>query len=660
MTTELAATRAEATESAVKASAGYAAWKEAGLVGTLTIDIMCGLGLLTIGWLLAAAYGMAGQKGGTGLVIGLIAGVVVLGATPAAVLVPIAYVAAWAYVHIKVSGYNKRYRRELTARLLNAEARLRDHPKSAEALRSKAHALRELGRTEEATACYRELTTRTSDDPDLHNELGLCLMEQKNYEEACRSFRAAVEAADEQAPQLEQYYHSLAKALKKTGRKQEAKNAESRARRVAGEREARERAEKAASKAKMDENSSVAATEDPEGGPATPREKSRTRTRRSSPKTDVRKQKTLDGAVNPVVFLLAGALVAAAYLGLRTVTQGWTRDFLFHRSPVQWISLYAFAVGMCLLVDRARVYLRERRAVRHLEKAGSGRGTTTWREIPASAVRTRFRRIRARMVKQGVAEAESHARWLAENDAADLDAGYTLLGDLVQVLPLVGFFGTVLGLSMGLYQRFGAAGNSDPQAFAGAIGTAFDTTLLALACTIVIIILKCLLRKREEAVLMSLNRFISSYVGQISGRVPSAHLRGDSGKDPQHGLDRLAQKVEAALAKAGEGNRKIAAAICSELGRQLAAVAEESARAIRQEIAEARRQAVNAVQASEERDHNLGTVAERMADAAQENVQAVNRLAATIAKHDGHAGRISIIDRPCTEKKEVEHETAQA
>ncbi|MBR7139079.1 MAG: MotA/TolQ/ExbB proton channel family protein [Lentisphaeria bacterium] len=93
--------------------------------------------------------------------------------------------------------------------------------------------------------------------------------------------------------------------------------------------------------------------------------------------------------------------------------------------------------------------------------------------------------------------------------AADTDASentYTLPQGLIWAIPVLGFIGTVLGLSEAV-GGFGAvvAGGADLDALKGALGgvtgglaTAFETTLIALVIALVIQLLMTLVRQKEE------------------------------------------------------------------------------------------------------------------------------------------------------------------
>ncbi len=201
--------------------------------------------------------------------------------------------------------------------------------------------------------------------------------------------------------------------------------------------------------------------------------------------------------------LVAGILVP---LKLLVPQNTWTYAFVFERSPVQWVTLTVFVFGLVLLMGRNIKHAMECRALRLLRD-----GRLEKRRL--RMVSLRFRRLHARLKRSKDPGIWSYAKELAERDAGDLEASHGTLTSVIQVLPLIGFFGTVLGLSQGLYKSFVLSdGGSSTAVFGQSIGTAFDTTLLALACTIVVIIGQRLLRQKEERLLMRLDAFVDDYI----------------------------------------------------------------------------------------------------------------------------------------------------
>lgn len=97
----------------------------------------------------------------------------------------------------------------------------------------------------------------------------------------------------------------------------------------------------------------------------------------------------------------------------------------------------------------------------------------------------------------------------AENDESQMESSYGVLAGIVWVVPILGFIGTVIGLS-GAIGGFGAVLNTDATVTSlkeslapvtGSLSIAFDTTFLALVLAMAIQLAVTLLRKQEEAFL---------------------------------------------------------------------------------------------------------------------------------------------------------------
>jgi biopolymer transport protein ExbB/TolQ len=212
-----------------------------------------------------------------------------------------------------------------------------------------------------------------------------------------------------------------------------------------------------------------------------------------------------------VTLLIAAALVVSFYFALQKLVDpnAWTHDFFFKRSFVQWVLLSAFAIGMVHLVRRLFPWWHEKRAMRQLQENPNELSSDT-------LVGRRWRQIRAVCEEHGRKNLGQHLKSLAEHDEAEIDAAYRIPSDVVQILPLMGFFGTVFGLSHGLYRSFLATGGTNTKDFAKAIAIAFDNTLLGLALTIILFVLLSILRKREEAILLQLNLVANDVVTETA------------------------------------------------------------------------------------------------------------------------------------------------
>lgn len=94
----------------------------------------------------------------------------------------------------------------------------------------------------------------------------------------------------------------------------------------------------------------------------------------------------------------------------------------------------------------------------------------------------------------------------AENDEAMVESSYTILRGFIWAIPVLGFIGTVLGLSIAL-GSFGnvlsSAGEMDQmrsalQEVTGGLATAFETTLEGLVAALGVHMLMIMVQRREE------------------------------------------------------------------------------------------------------------------------------------------------------------------
>lgn len=105
-----------------------------------------------------------------------------------------------------------------------------------------------------------------------------------------------------------------------------------------------------------------------------------------------------------------------------------------------------------------------------------------------------------------VSDVSEMLRAQAENDESCFDSSYGVLSGIVWVIPILGFIGTVIGLS-GAIGGFGAVLGADATIASlregltpvtSNLGVAFDTTFVALVFAMVIQLLLTLLRKKED------------------------------------------------------------------------------------------------------------------------------------------------------------------
>ena len=105
-----------------------------------------------------------------------------------------------------------------------------------------------------------------------------------------------------------------------------------------------------------------------------------------------------------------------------------------------------------------------------------------------------------------ISDVDEMLRSQAELDESSMETSYSLLKGFIWAIPVLGFIGTVMGLSVAI-GGFGEvlSKTSDPTALAeslkgvtGGLATAFETTLLALLFALLLQLLVTFLRKSEE------------------------------------------------------------------------------------------------------------------------------------------------------------------
>jgi len=123
-----------------------------------------------------------------------------------------------------------------------------------------------------------------------------------------------------------------------------------------------------------------------------------------------------------------------------------------------------------------------------------------------------------------VSDVDEMLRSHADLDESSVETSYSLLRGFIWAIPVLGFIGTVMGLSVAI-GGFGdvLSKTSDPTALAeslkgvtGGLSTAFETTLLALLFALVLQLLVTFLHKSEEEFLDACSEYCQrNIVGKL-------------------------------------------------------------------------------------------------------------------------------------------------
>jgi len=120
-----------------------------------------------------------------------------------------------------------------------------------------------------------------------------------------------------------------------------------------------------------------------------------------------------------------------------------------------------------------------------------------------------------------VADVDDIMRSQAENDENYIESTYTLIRGLIWAIPVLGFIGTVLGLSeaIGGFGAVLAQGGADAaqlrmslQGVTGGLAVAFETTLIGLVSAVAIQLLLTAVKKGEDNFLDDCNEYCHRFI----------------------------------------------------------------------------------------------------------------------------------------------------
>ena len=246
--------------------------------------------------------------------------------------------------------------------------------------------------------------------------------------------------------------------------------------------------------------------------------------------------------VNGLLTGLIGILLAVTfYAALMTTSLSSTNfgQIFLERGPTQHAVVVLFFWSLVILLFKSLKLGLQRRAldVRVLpDEPGSFISTSTVEQVlrrlrevaddPRNfVVLNRVEVALSNLRNLGrVGDVEEILRSQASQDESQMETSYALIQGFVWAIPVLGFIGTVLGLSQAIGSFTSVLGaGQDVSAITGALGkvtaglaTAFDTTLVALVAALVIQLLMVMVKKSEEEFLdEAMEHGIRNIVGRL-------------------------------------------------------------------------------------------------------------------------------------------------
>lgn len=244
--------------------------------------------------------------------------------------------------------------------------------------------------------------------------------------------------------------------------------------------------------------------------------------------------------IQVIIGFLGTAATCLAVLPFKGTNLERFYDIIFERGPVQYLELFMFFMVVGLIVLKFNI-MRRQSSVIGMEEVDTNIDFTNDESISQlrssiqdsddydqSIAMSRMDRLLALWLHaKEVDRVSTYATTEADRDASNSDSSYSLSRVLVWAIPILGFIGTVMGLgnAVGGFSSF-LAGAADLSAIKGAIGdvtaglgVAFDTTLLALILSVLVMFPLSAVQRREENLLVEIDNYLED---SIISHLPSS------------------------------------------------------------------------------------------------------------------------------------------
>jgi hypothetical protein len=110
--------------------------------------------------------------------------------------------------------------------------------------------------------------------------------------------------------------------------------------------------------------------------------------------------------------------------------------------------------------------------------------------------------------RRSAAELDDHLRGLTDNDGLALEGTYALTRFITWAIPILGFLGTVLGITEAISGVTPDKLEHDISSLTNGLALAFDATALGLALTMLTMFCSFLVERREQAVLEAVDHYV--------------------------------------------------------------------------------------------------------------------------------------------------------
>jgi biopolymer transport protein ExbB/TolQ len=216
---------------------------------------------------------------------------------------------------------------------------------------------------------------------------------------------------------------------------------------------------------------------------------------------------------------LAGGVLAL--FQLTPLAQSTVAHYI--HNPVEWVEVGMFCCALSALAGKLMRYAGERLAARRellppwdgtpqpIGEAGKLLASINAlsRRRQRTAPARRVRAVLEFLCRRGsAAELDDHLRAIADTDAIALESSYSLVRFITWAIPILGFLGTVLGITTAIAGVTPEQLETNLNHVTDGLALAFDATALALGLTMLTMFLTFVVDRLEQNILEDVDRYV--------------------------------------------------------------------------------------------------------------------------------------------------------
>lgn len=207
-------------------------------------------------------------------------------------------------------------------------------------------------------------------------------------------------------------------------------------------------------------------------------------------------------------------------------TMSYIHEKLLERGIIPPICLMLLNWGLIILIGKAKALLREAKALTLLRSGISSGDVLTRSDLVRDSIARFKTRDRENLSRGALSQAEISE--YCEMTWQVAHSSYGMIGFLAWAIPILGFLGTVLGISLSVSElgRIMVSRENTSQISAALgeaiapLGIAFDTTLVALSFSLLLVFGQTLVQRWETKILQSLEYLVISVTASNELRTP--------------------------------------------------------------------------------------------------------------------------------------------